>query len=219
MRVTMENPKKPEQSPETPGDSVGAAFAQLRAAAKQRSGKAPDLSKQGRNQLPRQKQVDRGMVPGVPGLSAAGKSTASGEPEVVKRSPRGRPTGPDGRRLPKRPNLDNFGTVLGSEIVRRGWRRELAGGWVQSHWPELVGEKIAQHTKVEMLKDKALFITCDSTAWATNLRMMQRQILQAIAAKVGPDVISELKIFGPKAPNWRKGPLHVKGRGPRDTWG
>lgn len=206
MKVTTEKPGNPE-------DSVGTAFEQLRAAAKQRSGKAPDLSRQGRNQLPRQKQRDLGMVPGVPGLSGAGKEV------VAKRPARGLPTGADGRRLPKRPNLDNFGTVLGTEIVRRGWRRELAGGWVQAHWPELVGEKIAQHTTVEMLKDNALFITCDSTAWATNLRMMQRQILQAIARKVGPDVIVELKIFGPKAPNWRKGPLHVKGRGPRDTWG
>ena len=49
--------------------------------------------------------------------------------------------------------------------------------------------------------------------------MMQRQILQAIAGKVGPGIITELKIFGPKAPSWRKGPLHVKGRGPRDTYG
>jgi len=49
--------------------------------------------------------------------------------------------------------------------------------------------------------------------------MMQRQILQVIAEKVGPNIIVELKIFGPRAPSWRKGPLHVKGRGPRDTYG
>ncbi|MGP6174229.1 DciA family protein [Corynebacterium sp. A21] len=215
--MTSETPKNTDQPSEPPADSVGAAFAQLRAAAQQRSGKAPDLSKQGRNQLPRQRGADQGLVPGVPGLGGAGEAAKAGVDK--RRVPRGKPTGPDGRRLPKRPNLDNFGAVLGTEIVRRGWRRELAGGWVQSHWEELVGEKIAQHTTVEMLKDKALFITCDSTAWATNLRMMQRQILQAIAAKVGPDVISELKIYGPKAPSWRKGPLHVKGRGPRDTYG
>lgn len=70
-----------------------------------------------------------------------------------------------------------------------------------------------------MIKDKKLFITCDSTAWATNLRMMQKQILQVIAEKVGPDIIAELRIYGPQAPSWRKGPLHVKGRGPRDTYG
>ena len=131
----------------------------------------------------------------------------------------GRPTGKDGRRRRRPLDVDSFGSLLGTEINRRGWEKDIAGGWVFGHWNELVGEKIAQHTTVEMVKDKKLFITCDSTAWATNLRMMQRQILQVIAEKVGPNIITELKIFGPKAPSWRKGPLHVKGRGPRDTYG
>ena len=102
---------------------------------------------------------------------------------------------------------------------RRGWTGHLADGWVSGHWEELVGEKIAQHTRVEMIKETTVFISCDSTSWATNLRYLQRQILQEIARKVGPNVITQLKIFGPKAPSWRKGPLHVKGRGPRDTYG
>ena len=96
---------------------------------------------------------------------------------------------------------------------------DLAAGWVTNHWAELVGEKIAQHTTIEMIKDKKVFITCDSTAWATNLKYMQRTILQQIAAKVGPDVIDALRIYGPQTKSWRKGPLHVKGRGPRDTYG
>lgn len=203
-------------------DSVGAAFAQLRAVAKQRSGSVPDLSQQGRSQLSRRRgggEENLG-IPGIPGWKP-GEDTQKKATRQRNRTRRGGglPTGPDGRRLPRRQNLDSFASILGTEIVRRGWRRELAGGWVHAHWDELVGDKIAQHTKVEMLKDKALFITCDSTAWATNLRLMQRQILQAIAEKVGPDVIAELKIFGPKVPSWRKGPLHVKGRGPRDTYG
>ncbi|MGD7002518.1 DciA family protein [Corynebacterium halotolerans] len=231
------NPLPPEQGDHggTPGsdDSISAAFAELRAVAKRRSGTVPDLSRQGRSQLPRrrgaERKTDRGQIPGIPGLGGppedgknAGEAAAKNEEAAEKRRPArgvGQPTGPDGRRLPRRPNLDNLGAVLGTEIVRRGWRRELAGGWVHSHWDTLVGEKIAQHTKVEMLKDKTLFITCDSTAWATNLRMMQRQILQAIAERVGPDVVAELKIHGPKAQNWYRGQIHVKGRGPRDTFG
>lgn len=115
--------------------------------------------------------------------------------------------------------MPSAGAVLNKEITSRGWEKNLASGWVTGHWEQLVGEKIAQHTKVEMVKDTALFITCDSTAWATNLRYMQREILRSIREKAGPDVITELKIFGPQAPNWRKGKLHVKGRGPRDTYG
>ncbi|PRQ11112.1 hypothetical protein C1Y63_08225 [Corynebacterium sp. 13CS0277] len=131
----------------------------------------------------------------------------------------GRPTGPDGRPLrnPRTPSA--LGGLIDQEISSRGWATPIASGWVHGHWDEVVGEKIAQHTRVEMFKDGTLFITCDSTAWATNLRVMQRTILQTIAQKVGPGVVTKLNIFGPKAPSWRKGPLHVPGRGPRDTYG
>ncbi|WP_319650249.1 MULTISPECIES: DciA family protein [unclassified Corynebacterium] len=155
---------------------------------------------------------------GVP-LNAAQQGTTEQGNTQQRRRRRGIPTGPDGRRLPRRRDVDRLGSIVNREIRHRGWTREIAGGWVTGHWPELVGEKIAAHTKVEMLKGSTLFISCDSTAWATNLRMMQREILRTIAAKVGPDGITELKIFGPKAPSWRHGALHVAGRGPRDTYG
>ena len=40
-----------------------------------------------------------------------------------------------------------------------------------------------------------------------------------IAAAVGNGVVTSLKITGPAAPSWRKGRLHIAGRGPRDTYG
>ena len=181
----------------TPDDSVSAAFSHIRDVARKRFGKVPDLSHQGR------------AVRGSREEREAGASIRK----------RGRPTGPDGRALPKRRDYESLDSVLNREIQQRGWQRELAGGWVHSHWEDVVGARIAEHTTVEMLKGKSLFISCNSTAWATNLRMMQRQILQTITQKVGPNVVEELKIFGPSVPSWRKGPLHVKGRGPRDTYG
>ncbi|WBT08792.1 DciA family protein [Corynebacterium sp. SCR221107] len=181
-------------SPQAPVDPIAAAFRQIRQEAIKRNGTAPDLS----HQLPRRRQTSESK-------------------NAIRR--KGMPTGRDGRRLPRRDTMEGIGSVLNTEIHKRGWRKEIAGGWIMTHWPELVGERIAQHTKVEMVKDKAVFITCDTTAWATNLRMMQRNILQSIAAQLGPDIVAELKIYGPKTPSWRHGPLHVKGRGPRDTYG
>lgn len=199
--------------PEGPADPVSAAFENMRAAAKKRGGRVPDLANQGKSPVPRRTSRKRP-------LGDSAKSTDSGGtlPLRGRRGP-GIRSGADGRFPRRKIDMESFGSLLGGEIAKRGWEHEIAGGWVHSHWDELVGEKIAQHTTVEMIKDKTLFITCDSTAWATNLRMMQRQILQIIAERVGPDIIAELKIFGPRTPNWRKGRLHIKGRGPRDTYG
>lgn len=182
-------------------DPIAQAFERVRNEARRRNGRVPDLN----NRDAFRRKPSR--TPGARGNAGAAKYK------------KGRATGLDGRYKPYVRSAETLGSILSKEIQSRGWGKDIAAGWVTSHWEELVGPKIAQHAKVEMIKDKKLFITCDSTAWATNLRMMQKQILQVIAEKVGPNIIVELRIYGPKAPSWRKGPLHVKGRGPRDTYG
>ncbi|CAM2814556.1 DciA family protein [Corynebacterium propinquum] len=232
MSIPEESPAPNQQSQKNqpdsqPRDLVDATFAALREAAAQR-GSAPPLGtsqteaqsflrsrRQARAHRARNSRLSAATAPFGPSTNTPGTSHAPGTLNWGKY----RQSGPDGRRPRRQLNLPSAGAVLNKEITSRGWEKNLASGWVTGHWEQLVGEKIAQHTKVEMVKDTALFITCDSTAWATNLRYMQREILRSIREKAGPDVITELKIFGPQAPNWRKGKLHVKGRGPRDTYG
>lgn len=151
--------------------------------------------------------------------AAAGKT---GRPVRKKgRRPRKMKTRYDGR--PDRSYRDpgQFSDLVQREIKRNGWGRNFAAGSLRSAWPEIVGENIGRHTRVVMYNEKKrqLHVESDSTAWATNLRLMQSAILTTIAKRIGPDVVAELKIYGPKAPSWRHGPLHVKGRGPRDTYG
>lgn len=86
-------------------------------------------------------------------------------------------------------------------------------------WPHVVGEDIAAHADPTGLKDGVLSISAESTAWATQLRLMQSQILAKIAAAVGHGVVTSLRITGPTTQSWRKGERHVRGRGPRDTYG
>ena len=86
-------------------------------------------------------------------------------------------------------------------------------------WAAVVGDQIAEHARPTALRDGVLSISAESTAWATQLRMIQAQLLARIAAAVGDGVVTALRISGPTAPSWRKGPRHIQGRGPRDTYG
>jgi predicted nucleic acid-binding Zn ribbon protein len=83
----------------------------------------------------------------------------------------------------------------------------------------VVGEQIAAHATPTTLTDGVLTISAESTAWATQLRMVQAQLLAKIAAAVGDGVVNSLKVVGPVAPSWRKGAYHIAGLGPRDTYG
>lgn len=101
----------------------------------------------------------------------------------------------------------------------RGWSPRVAEGAVFGRWPAVVGEQIAAHASPTSLADGVLTVSAESTAWATQLRMVQAQVLAKIADAVGDGVVKSLKIIGPIGPSWRKGRYHIAGRGPRDTYG
>ena len=100
-----------------------------------------------------------------------------------------------------------------------GWSPKVAEGTIFARWPTVVGDQIAEHAQPTFLRDGVLSVSAESTAWATQLRLVQSQLLAKIAAAVGDGVVTALKITGPTAPSWRKGDRHISGRGPRDTYG
>jgi predicted nucleic acid-binding Zn ribbon protein len=121
--------------------------------------------------------------------------------------------GPDGR------DPQPLGNIARDVAKKRGWSARVAEGAVLGQWPAVVGRHIAEHATPTTLRDGVLSVSAESTAWATQLRIIQAQVLAMIAAAVGDGVVTSLKITGPVAPSWRKGPLHIAGRGPRDTYG
>lgn len=112
-----------------------------------------------------------------------------------------------------------LGRIAGDLAKKRGWSAHVAEGTVLGQWSSVVGQQIADHATPTALKDGVLSVSAESTAWATQLRFIQAQLLAKIAAAVGNGVVVSLKISGPTAPSWRKGPRHIAGRGPRDTYG
>ncbi|WP_278313966.1 DciA family protein [Lolliginicoccus levis] len=112
-----------------------------------------------------------------------------------------------------------LGSLANQIAKQRGWSGQISGGSVISHWERIVGPDIAEHATPVRLEAGLLSIETVSTAWATQLRYMQSQVLARIAASVGHGVVTTLRIHGPKVADWRKGNRHVRGRGPRDTFG
>ena len=139
-------------------------------------------------------------------------------------SPTARRVAGRGRRRWSGPGPDSrdpqlLGAVTGDVARTRGWSAKVAEGAVFGRWRAVVGDQIAAHAAPTALHEGVLTVSAESTAWATQLRMVQSQILAKIAAAVGDGVVTSLKIVGPVGPSWRKGPYTVPGRGPRDTYG
>ena len=121
--------------------------------------------------------------------------------------------GPD----PRDPQL--FGDVLSRLMKARGWERPKAEATVFGAWERVVGPDVAKHSRPVKLDAGVLTVEAESTAWATQLRMLAAKLLRSIGTEVGHNVVTKLNIHGPAAPSWSKGPRRVQGRGPRDTYG
>ncbi len=122
--------------------------------------------------------------------------------------------GPDPERDPQR-----LGTVLGGYVTERGWERPLAQARVFADWAALVGADVAAHCAPQSLHEGELRVVAESTAWATQLRLLGGSLLARLVAELGPDVVTKLHVSGPTGPTWKHGNRTVRGRGPRDTYG
>jgi predicted nucleic acid-binding Zn ribbon protein len=107
------------------------------------------------------------------------------------------------------------------ELVRnQGWATEINVHTLMARWALLVGPVNAAHSHPEAYADSVLTVRTDSTAWATQLRMMAAQLVALLNDHLGEGTITRVTILGPDAPSWKKGRRTVRdGRGPRDTYG
>jgi predicted nucleic acid-binding Zn ribbon protein len=122
---------------------------------------------------------------------------------------------------PRREGRDPL--LLGDQLDRlladRGWKVDVAVGSVMGRWPAIVGEEVAQHSAPVTFEDGVLTVRADSTAWATQLRLLESSIMARLDGEVGKGTVGELRIVGPSAPSWSRGPRRSSGPGPRDTYG
>ncbi|MDQ2748332.1 MAG: DciA family protein [Actinomycetota bacterium] len=112
------------------------------------------------------------------------------------------------------------GAVIAGYVEDRGWHLPLAEARVFADWAGLVGADVAAHCTPVVLRDGELRVSAESTAWATQLRLLAGTLLARLAAELGADVVTTLSITGPVGPSWKHGGYSVRGtRGPRDTYG
>jgi predicted nucleic acid-binding Zn ribbon protein len=104
-----------------------------------------------------------------------------------------------------------FGDVLAKLVQTRGWERPAAEATLFGSWANVVGPDIAAHSRPVSLVDSELTVEAESTAWATQLRLLNKKILANIGAAVGHNLVTKLRIHGPAGPARPKGQWRVRG--------
>lgn len=114
-----------------------------------------------------------------------------------------------------------LGGIVGQLIRSRGWKEPVAVSSVLARWDQLMGAEIASHVRPLRFENSIVQVQCDSTAWATQLRLMQGHIVRMFERELGAGVVTGVRIFGPNNGRWAsRGPKRASGgRGVRDTYG
>jgi predicted nucleic acid-binding Zn ribbon protein len=136
---------------------------------------------------------------------------------------RRRPRRDDGTRSGARPDARDpqlLGDSLERLVAERGWSEAVSVGGVMGRWDAVVGSDIAAHCRPETFEAGVLVVRADSTAWATQVRLLSGTLLARLADEVGEGTVTKVVVRGPTGPSWRRGPRVAPGsQGPRDTYG
>jgi predicted nucleic acid-binding Zn ribbon protein len=111
-------------------------------------------------------------------------------------------------------------STIGRLIAEQGWSTDVRVHGVFTRWEHLVGRDVALHCTPESYTDGKLTVRTDSTAWATQMKLLAPTVLRRLNGELGDGTVTVIDVQGPTGPTWKRGLRSVRdGRGPRDTYG
>lgn len=170
--------------------------------------------------MPDDPVLDPPLEPVVEGEAADAASAALRRAtRSTSASPRKKSTRRAGSQYSDARDPQPLSAALERLVEEQGWQDQSAVAVLMGEWDQIVGRDIAEHVRPVSFSDGELSLEAESTAWATQVRLLLPQVHMAVDARVGKGVVAAIRIRGPQAPTWTAGPRRVKGRGPRDTYG
>lgn len=154
---------------------------------------------------------------GLSGIELAREALALAKADALKRGTlpgakgrsRGSGTGRGGAlRKPGDPRA--FGSAIKDLMADRGWEQRAAVGGVFGNWARIVGPELAEHTVPEKFEDGELTVSADSTAWATQLRLLKGTLVRRLNEELGDNSVRSVKVMGPAAAPRPKGAWRVR---------
>jgi predicted nucleic acid-binding Zn ribbon protein len=137
----------------------------------------------------------------------------------VSASSRADTPGRAGRGRPRRDDPQPLASAIGGLLDTEGWQQRAAMGSVFGRWAEIVGADLAAHTRPDSFADGELAVTADSTAWATQVRLLAAVLVKRLNTELGDGSVRRVRVRGPAPPRQRGGWRVPGSKGPGDTYG
>jgi len=153
-------------------------------------------------------------------LARATARSTPGRKKAVRRADRSARTGRVSGAHPDDRDPQTLDTALTRMVDDRGWQVDLRVAAMFARWGEIVGAEVGAHSRAESFTDGRLVVRTDSSAWATQLKLLAPTVVRRLNDDLGHGTVQVIEVLGPHAPSWKHGQRSVRdGRGPRDTYG
>ncbi|MGA0010457.1 MAG: DUF721 domain-containing protein, partial [Candidatus Nanopelagicales bacterium] len=147
------------------------------------------------------------LPPNDPARAALARARASTRAKASQRPPRRAVQYGDNR------DPQTVDAVMQGWLRDHGYESQVGSGSLIARWPEIVGDQLADHVTPDSVRDteggRELLLRADSTAWATQVRLMVPQIHGRIATLLGSGVVDRIKVMGPAPPKREMGSRRV----------
>jgi predicted nucleic acid-binding Zn ribbon protein len=98
--------------------------------------------------------------------------------------------------------VESIGKVLDQVIRDLGLAKKISEQRAVVDWSDMVGRRVAEHSRAVRVDGGRLFVEVDSSVWAQELSLMKRTILEGINARIGEDAIRSLHfVLGGTSPH------------------
>jgi hypothetical protein len=89
--------------------------------------------------------------------------------------------------------MNSFSDIIPRVIINLGLQRKFAGEKVILHWRDIVGERIAEHTKPTRLGQGILTVVANNAVWAHHLMTSKEDIIANINNFCNEKVVTDIK--------------------------
>lgn len=88
------------------------------------------------------------------------------------------------------PLKNTLGKILKSHNIK-----DLEEIKIFSSWCEIVGERMANHTRPANISNRILFVEVDDPLWLSQLKYMKQDIIEKIDTKIKSDLFKDIRFF------------------------
>ena len=87
-----------------------------------------------------------------------------------------------------------LGAILKQIIHRTGLEVPVFEAHLAEHWPDVVGQAIAAHTRPGPIQHHRLTVYCESSAWLQELTLAKEALLRQVNAVAGSPLVTDLVV-------------------------